>query len=481
MGLKGIWNKYKNSSEPLKASLWYTVCNVLSKGLALISTPIFTRLLTEEEYGTFAIFQSWFSILIIFTSLNIFMGGYTKGLLLFKGKEEEYTSASLMQTTLILLCFTCAYFINIEFWTDLFDLPPHLMAGLFWELLFMPALDFWAARKRFDYQYKQYVAVTLAMSALGLLGGVAAVILSSFKLEARVYADVAAKVLFSGIIFGIIMLRGKKLYNKSFWVYNFKFNIPLLPHYLSNYVLSQSDRIMIGKMIGKGEAGIYSVAYTISMMMNLVITAINNALTPYIYKSIEGKTSGNIKRVTRPMFVLVAGLSILAMTFAPEIILIFGGQNYMDAIYIIPPVSASVYFIFVYAMFSTIEYYFQKTGLIAIATTLCAALNLILNFIFINLFGYYAAGYTTLVCYACLTLAHFVFYKRVISKEMGVNTSLYDEKAILLTSIVVVAVMLLMSLIYSIFWLRYLIIAALVVTAVIKRKTIKETLLQFKK
>ncbi len=481
MGLKEILNKYKNSSETLKASLWYTVCNVLSKGLALISTPIFTRLLTEEEYGTFAIFQSWFSILIIFTSLNIFMSGYTKGLLLFKGKEAEYTSASLTQATLILLCLSCAYFINIEFWTDFFDLPPHLMVGLFLELLFMPALDFWAARKRFDYQYKQYVAVTLAMSALGLLGSVVAVILFSIKLEARVYADVAAKVLFSGIIFGLVMFRGKKLFNKEYWVYNFKFNIPLLPHYLSNYVLSQSDRLMIGKMVGKGEAGIYSVAYTISMMMNLVITAINNALTPYIYKSIEGKTSENIKRVTRPLFVLIAGLSILTMTFAPEIILVFGGQNYMDAIYIIPPVSASVYFIFVYAMFSTIEYYYQKTGLIAIATTVCAGLNLVLNYIFIGLFGYYAAGYTTLICYICLTLAHFIFYKRVISKEMEMNTSLYDEKAILLTSIIIVVVMLLMSLIYSIFWLRYLIIAALIVSAVIKRKTIKETLLQFKK
>ena len=60
----------------MKASLWYTVCSIVNKGMALLSTPIFTRVMSEEQYGQFSIFQSWVSILIIFTSLNIFMSGY---------------------------------------------------------------------------------------------------------------------------------------------------------------------------------------------------------------------------------------------------------------------------------------------------------------------------------------------------------------------------------------------------------------------
>lgn len=80
--VNGLLSKRRVLSEPVKASVWYMICNVLNKGIALLSTPIFTRLLTEEQYGKFAIFQSWYSIILIFTSLNIFMGGYTKGLLL---------------------------------------------------------------------------------------------------------------------------------------------------------------------------------------------------------------------------------------------------------------------------------------------------------------------------------------------------------------------------------------------------------------
>ena len=63
------------------------------------------------------------------------------------------------------------------------------------------------------------------------------------------------------------MLNGKKYIQKKYWKYALAFNIPLIPHYLSNYVLSQSDRVMIGKMVGNDKAALYSVAYTISTMM----------------------------------------------------------------------------------------------------------------------------------------------------------------------------------------------------------------------
>lgn len=481
MFVKNFIIKYKKSSDTVRASIWYTFCNVISKGFSLLTTPVFTRLLTEEEYGTFAIFQSWFNILIIFTSLNIFLSGYTKGLLLYKGDEEGYTSASLMQTTCITLAFMLFYFLKPSLWTGLFDLEPHLMVGLLAELLLMPAIDFWAARMRFEYRYKQYVVLTLSMSALGLLSGVIAVVLSAHKLEARVYADVITKAAFAGIVFILVMIHGKKCFQKEYWLYNFKFNLPLIPHYLSNYVLSQSDRLMIGKMVGKGEAGIYSVAYTISTMMNLITMAINNALTPFIYKAINNNEPEHIKKATRPIFGITAGLCVLTMSFAPEIILLFGGKNYLDAIYVIPPISASVYFIFVYAMFSTIEYYYQKTFRIALATTFSAALNLALNYIFIKQFGYYAAGYTTLVCYIILSIMHYIFYRKVVSENLNGDIKLFDEKIIFLTSIAVVAVMLLMVLVYQFIWMRYSIIVILLSIAFVFRKTLMNSFLTLKK
>lgn len=350
------------------------------------------------------------------------------------------------------------------------------MTAMFIELTLMPALEFWSAKERFDFKYKKYVLITIAMTILSLGGGVVAVLSTPYKVEARVFSDVAAKAIFSGIIFFLIVFQGKKIFVKEYWRYALKFNLPLLPHYLSNYILNQSDRLMIGRMVGNGQAAYYSVAYTISMMMTMVTAAINNALTPYIYKTIDAGDQGNIKKVTRPIFLLISGLSIVTMIFAPEVIWIFAGEKYAEAIYVIPPIAASVFFIFLYSMFSTIEYFYQRTGFIAIATCVSAVLNLILNYMFILRYGYYAAGYTTLVCYICLACMHFFFYKCVLKKMMPSVKDLYDIRLICITSVIVLVIMLLMVFTYSFMVLRYSLILLLAICTIWKRKYFTEIL-----
>ena len=464
--------KYSKLSLPVKAALWYTICNFLNKGIALLSTPIFTRILTEEQFGIFSIFQSWFSILIIFTSLNIFLSSYTKGLLLYKDDVDGFTSSQLSLTTFITLMFGVVYLINIDFWTRVFELSPFLMLAMFVELIIMPAFEFWSAKERFDYKYKKIIAVSLAMNFFCLGLSVIAVINTGHKIEVRIFSDVFVKLLFAGTLFFIIFIKGKKLYNKRYWKYSLKFNLPLIPHYLSNYVLNQSDRLMIGRMVGKVQAAYYSVSYTVSSVMTLLVSAINNSVTPYIYKTINDNHPENIKDKISPIVVLVAVLSIVIMIFAPEVIMIFAGKNYMDAIYVIPPVTASVYFIFIYSMFSTIEYYYQKTGLIAIATTISAILNLVLNYFGIKIFGYYAAGYTTLICYICLSICHYIFYKKIVKERFSQLKDIYDTRLIMIVGIFVLLIMILMIFIYKFTFIRYIVFLVICIISVKKRNYI---------
>lgn len=473
-------NKYKEMSVPMKAAFWYTICNFINKGISLLSTPIFTRIMTEEQYGTFSIFQSWFNILIIFTSLNIYLSSYTKGLIAYEKEQKKFTSSMLSLTTLITLIFFVVYILNIDFWTKIFELSPNLMLAMFLELLFMPALEFWMAKERFDYNYRKVIAVSICMNIMCLGLSIVAVVNTQNKIEARVFSDVFSKILFASVFFVIILSQSKKIFDKNYWKYALKFNIPLLPHYLSNYILNQSDRIMIGKMVGKVQAAYYSVAYTISTIMLLLVTAVNNALTPYIYKTIKDNKAEEIKSKINPIVILMAFLSIFIMALAPEIIRIFAGENYVDAMYVIPPIAASVYFIFVYSMFSTIEYYYQKTGLISIATSISAILNLLLNYFGIKIWGYYAAGYTTLICYLCLTVFHYIFYKKIIIKELPKIKEVYDMRVMIFAGIFILAVMIVMALLYKNIFIRYIVVLVILAYAIIKRDKIKDILLNLK-
>lgn len=80
---------------------------------------------------------------------------------------------------------------------------------------------------------------------------------------------------------------------------------------------------------------------------------------------------------------------------------------YHTAIWTIPPVAMSVYFMFCYDLFAKFAFYYEKTKLIMCASVIGAVLNIVLNYIFINAFGYVAAGYTTLVCYVIYSVAHY--------------------------------------------------------------------------
>ena len=64
--------KYKKMSTAVKCSLWFTVANIIQRGVNVIVTPIYTRLLTTEEYGLYSVFMAWFEILVIFATMYLY-------------------------------------------------------------------------------------------------------------------------------------------------------------------------------------------------------------------------------------------------------------------------------------------------------------------------------------------------------------------------------------------------------------------------
>lgn len=71
--------KYIKMPLPAKASIWFVICSVVQKGIAFLTTPIFTRLLTTDEYGMVSIFNSWHSILTMVLTLQLSSGVFYEG------------------------------------------------------------------------------------------------------------------------------------------------------------------------------------------------------------------------------------------------------------------------------------------------------------------------------------------------------------------------------------------------------------------
>ena len=79
-----VAERYREMPVQIKASFWFLLCSFLQKGISVITTPIFTRLLSTAEYGQYNVFNSWLSIATIFITLNLSYGVYTQGLINLK-------------------------------------------------------------------------------------------------------------------------------------------------------------------------------------------------------------------------------------------------------------------------------------------------------------------------------------------------------------------------------------------------------------
>lgn len=475
--VKCVKKQYTNIPTPVRAAFWFMVCSFMQKGISSITTPIFTRLLNTEEYGQYSVFNSWLGIVTVFVSLNLCHGVFMQGLVKYEDRRKEYASSLQGLTILLVAVWTAIYLAFHDFWNSLFDLTTVQMLAMLLMIWMSAAFSFWASSERVVFRYRKLVLITILASIAKPVLGIFLVLHADDKVTARILGLAAVELIgYSGLMVSQL-IKGKKLCVPEFWKHALLFNIPLIPHYLSSTILNSADRIMIEKMVDADSAGIYSLAYSISLLMTLFTTGITQTLEPWRYSKQKAGRQEDIATLAYPTLILVAGLNLALIAFAPEVVRIFAPPQYHDAIWVIPPVAMSVYFMFTYGFFASFEFYFEKTGYVAAATMAGAVLNVILNFIFIRIFGYFAAGYTTLACYIVYSVCHYLGMRKICKDNLG-GKKVYSLKKLLAISGGFMALGFAVMFTYFNNWVRYGAIVIFAVVLVVKRKWVVETVKQ---
>ena len=261
-------------------------------------------------------------------------------------------------------------------------------------------------------------------------------------------------------------------FKKEFWKFALLTNIPLVPHFLSQTLLNQSDKIMIDMFVGKSETAVYGVAHSAAFVILIVATNLNSAFIPWLYEKIKKEKYDGIKSTVN-IIVLFVGVTVtLLVLVAPEAMLILGGEKYYEGIWTIPSLAYSVLLILIYTLFANIELYYSKNVYVMISSLVGAAANIILNWLLIPQFGYIAAGYTTAFGYLLMCITHYLFLLLTCKKEKLRMSYFFDIKVILLISVALAGVCALITFVYDLTIVRYLICAVVAAVLIIKRKSI---------
>lgn len=465
MNLKKLIKYYKEMALPAKAGIWFLICNFLQKGLAAITTPIYTRILTTAEYGQVSVFYSWQDIFLIFITFGLSSVVFSRGLIQYEKNQKEYSSimAGLSISTTVISFVFYAFFSKTMSGVLGFEQVVLIYIYSF----FYTIIEFWSQLQRVNYKYMSFVIMTIVMTIAKPLLSISLILAIPFAhVQIRVLSDVVVMIIIGIPVMLTIFANGKRFYVKSIWRESLMFVIPLIPHYLSQRILSQSDRIMISNIIGDREAGIYSLAYSVGMLLMLINTALDSTMSPWVFRKLRDKEYKRIQEVTQSLIIFFALCVLSFILIIPELVKIFASSEYYEAIYIVPIIAISSYFIYLYVQFIYFEYYIGKTKYITIATGMSAVMNIILNYIGLQTFGYVAAAYTTFICYALYALFHYIVMKKLCKKELYVEI-VYNGKFLVGISAGVILCGLTSMMFYRLFIIR-LIVAGIVIAVTLR-------------
>lgn len=449
----------------VKAGLGYTIGNYLIKGLTFLTIPVFSRLLSTTEYGRYNTFVAYENILFIIVGFAIhtsYKNARYKYNLSTEGANRGHDYYAYVSETVVFTLLSFVFwlvFVNATstLTSRLLDLDNISINLLVIYSAGAVIISCFNADVALEYSYKKFLAVS-GFNAICNIGLSLIFVLTIFKTNRYIgytLGTVIPIIIASIYIIEYFFKRSKPSKDKQMLFWGIKFSLPIIPHGLSQVVLNQFDRIMISRMVSSAVTGIYSFAYNIYSIVAVTFESLDNVWAPWFYENMHARNYDKIKKYSSIYVCVMFNFCTIVMLICPEIIRILGNKNYWNAMYSAIPIVAGGFFSFLCTIPASVEYYHEKTNFIALGTSVAAIINIILNFIFIKLFGYIAAAYTTLVTYVLYFLFHYYLARKIE------DINLFSDKVILGCSVGIIIVMFTTNIIIK-FWIIRWMIAILI-------------------
>lgn len=462
----------KKIPRGVKASFAFFIGSIITKGISYLTTPLFTRLLSSSEYGRVSVFLSWLQVFGIVAMFCLSYGVFNNGMIEYPEKRDEYSFSMLMLSNAITLCFGILFLLIYPLIQPYIGLDIPLILLMIAIYFFQPAYNFWLARQRFELKYKWSLVWSVLSAILSPLVAIICLLLipASNRLYLRIFGAEVPLITIYFVFYIYLGIKCKGKIDRSYWKEALIFNLPLIPHYLSTYLLNSADKFMISYLVSDSSAAFYSVAYSVAAIGSIIWTSINGSLVPFTYEKCRDKNYNAIDKVVTPILTIFGVGCIVIIMMAPELIGFMATSEYMEAIYVVPPVVGGIFFQVQYSIYANIVYYYKKPKYIMLGSVISVIVNIILNYFCIIKWGYIAAGYTTLICYLLQAIIDYFAMKKVVSERI------YNMKYICVLSTAVIIVSIFSGIAYSFPIIRVCILLLVILLMLAFRRRILELL-----
>lgn len=393
----------------IKSMSFITIAIILSHVVSLVTLPIYTRLINPTEYGLYALAKATLGFLLVFLPMGISIGAFR-----FYFQYEKKKSLNKLYGTSItfLLLFGFIGAIVLAGSSELISsalgttglkvlliiiaviIPFQLLIMLFRNMI------------RIQEKILLYAISLVVLSYAGAGVGITLVILG-YGVKGILIGNLAASIL----VFSLLIIVERKNISFSADFDTFKkiesFGFPLIFTNIGAWIIQLSDRYILQYFCGEALVGIYSVSYTVAMVIGTFFVApISLVLSPKFLRMWESerkkRTLTTIGNMISLSILAIIPIYLILCVEAKTIINILATEKYLAGATIVPFVAgAGVIYLFIWLQQSSFSLR-EKTKSVPFIFGASALINVILNILLIPKFDIMGAAFATLVSYIVL-------------------------------------------------------------------------------
>lgn len=390
--------KNRLKDQLIKNSGIYIITNFLTKGISFLMIPFYTRYLSPNEYGEVSQYMLYSTIIYLVLSLqNYSTIGVVKESLSDDKFKEYLKSICIIPLMMLLIALLLIKFFQgwIYLKTGLNIIYQNmLIIQSFFYIGFTLLNSIYIYTNESIKKVKVTFFFTLAVTLFSLFS----LVLIENKISARINSYFIVCTIF-GIYSYRQILKNKLEYKFENIKLCLRIGTPLVFYSLSYFLLNGADRIILKKMTNDLEVGVYSLAYNIGVITNLIWSSINAAWTPWLYNKMKKLQEQEIREKSYVYLKIIIIINILFVWLGIDLFEKIVPKYYINSFDIIPWIVLGNLFIFFYSFSVNYKTFIKKTKSIGIISFITLLINIYLNIMLIPKYGSIGAAKTTAISY----------------------------------------------------------------------------------
>ena len=388
------------------------ISGFISRGVGVVGTPIFTRLLTPLEYGLYPLYTTWLSLTSSLITSALAGAAVYRGLQRYADRREEFISAAigfglmLSGSLLLFILFfgkTLSYAIGLEYGVL-------IMLGT--ECALSTVIAIKSAELRFEYKYRSLAAVNILSAILTPLLSVLFVLLTPYKSAARIFGSLSVAVIIAMPMLLGSIARGKRMYNRELWRYLLRIGLPLIPQYACSALILRVSEMVIGRSHGRAALAGYSVGVSVGLALSFLTNALIQAISPWIMRKLDRGEGEKISAVVTASVKALMLASLPVMALAPEILSIITTPEYREALPTVYPLALAAPLMLPSGLSRSADSFYERGARSALPTLTAASVSVLAALSILPHVDYRLSPLFTLAAYGILAILSVLSFKK---------------------------------------------------------------------